>query len=66
MGFLKSHQLKLNWILALVIFFILRQPEAQTEIKKTKQDTRELGNDAVEGVKDAYGATKDAVQDAVK
>ena len=51
---------------ALVIFFILRQPEAQTEIKKTKQDTRELGNDAVEGVKDAYGATKDAVQDAVK
>lgn len=52
--------------IALVIFFIMRQPEAQSEIKKTKQDTKELGNDAVDGVKDAYGATKDAVQDAVK
>lgn len=53
-------------VVALVIFFILRQPEAQTEIKKTKQETKELGNDAVDGVKDAYGATKDAVHDAVK
>lgn len=51
---------------ALIIFLILRQPQAQTEIKKTKQETKELGNDAVEGVKDAYEETKDAVQDAVK
>ena len=51
---------------ALIIFLILRQPQAQTEINKTKQETKELGNDAVEGVKDAYEETKDAVQDAVK
>ena len=52
--------------IAVIIFLIMHQPEAQSEIKKTKHETKELGHDAVEGVKDAYDATKDAVNDAVK
>ena len=65
---MKSIALALAGIIAiaLILFLILRQPEAQKEIKKTSSDTKELGHDAVEGVKDAYDATKDAVHDAVK
>ena len=53
-------------VLGIVLFLVLREPEAQTQIDKTKRDTKELGHDAVEGVKDTYDATKDAVHDATK
>ncbi len=53
-------------VLGIVLFLILREPEAQTQINKTKRDTKELGHDAVDGVKDAYDATKDAVHDVTK
>lgn len=52
--------------IALILFLIFRQPETQSEIKKTTQETKELGHDTVEGVKDAYDATKDAVHNVVK
>lgn len=53
-------------VLGIVLFLILREPETHTRIDKAKHDTKELGHDAAEGVKDAYDATKDAVHDATR
>lgn len=51
-------------VLGLILYLVLREPAVQDGVKELKQDTRELGHDAVRGVKDAADATKDAAKDA--
>jgi hypothetical protein len=46
-----------------VLYFALRNPEVRDESREIRRDTNALGNDASNGVRDAYDTTKDTVRD---